>query len=369
MTGLSDTFGWGTIGVVVPVLIGIGVGVMSMTPPEFGIAKIFLTTAAVVLCAKTLIWLIATDASRPERILVGLLILGLGGPLWVESWRWIDLRKNAKRTESVVYPIPPVTTPIPQAETRESAPAPEKTDPPKPQRSTIETRTGIPPGPLPRYTLGGGLDKDSLVDIMMSSAWLSVPQHRDVFIDWADLPSIEILADLMVRVQGVGQVGIMEVTNGVPVAMSEPVSDSGQYQLPQPRNVRFQIPHAAGRKTYRLVVRRAGPSAATLWATGELILVRSSSMAATEKAPEKHSLGGDLQKFFHPVAEPFWAPVDGFIDVELDWSRLETATVVAQIELAVYAPVHNTPGSAFARIRELREDRIVITSDPFQRPR
>ena len=45
--------GWGVVAVLVPILIGVGIGVLSMAPPEFTIAKVCFTTSAILLVVKT----------------------------------------------------------------------------------------------------------------------------------------------------------------------------------------------------------------------------------------------------------------------------------------------------------------------------
>jgi len=91
---LDFLFSWVGIGILVPLGIGIGVGVMSCTPPEFQIAKVCFSISALLLVVGVARWLISFNASEGERILFGLIMFGMIGVLWVESWRWV-YRKEA----------------------------------------------------------------------------------------------------------------------------------------------------------------------------------------------------------------------------------------------------------------------------------
>jgi hypothetical protein len=90
-------FGWAVLGTVVAVLIGIGFGVLSMTPPDFTIARICFSLAAGILSIKTAIWLVQLQAGRWERIGAAVLIFGIIGGAWVWSQSWIDYRDEQRR--------------------------------------------------------------------------------------------------------------------------------------------------------------------------------------------------------------------------------------------------------------------------------
>lgn len=87
-------FGWPLVGIFFSVLIGAGFSVMSMSPPEFQIAKICFFLAAIIAVSKVGTWLLCeSDLAVSERVIVAILVFGLSGAGWVESWRWIDSRR------------------------------------------------------------------------------------------------------------------------------------------------------------------------------------------------------------------------------------------------------------------------------------
>lgn len=94
MEGIWQTlFGWGVIGSVGLLLIGIGFAVMSMTPPEFTIARVCFSLAAVILVSKTAFWLAGLAAERTERVIAAFLIFGLIGAAWIWSYSWVSSHK------------------------------------------------------------------------------------------------------------------------------------------------------------------------------------------------------------------------------------------------------------------------------------
>jgi hypothetical protein len=89
---------WGAVWTAVALLLSIGVGVLSMTPPDANIAKVCLSVAVVVLTAKLAQGLIG-PVSLLERIgLVVAVALSVG--FWAESWRWIDWRVALRDAQS-----------------------------------------------------------------------------------------------------------------------------------------------------------------------------------------------------------------------------------------------------------------------------
>jgi hypothetical protein len=86
---------WTVVAIVVTALIGLGANSMSMTPPEFGIAKICFMLSAVVLSLRTAYWLARTESRWWERIMLTFVLSGLIGVLSVESWRWVSHRQSA----------------------------------------------------------------------------------------------------------------------------------------------------------------------------------------------------------------------------------------------------------------------------------
>ena len=88
-TMLWSIFGsWITVGIVVPVLIGIGVGVMSMSPPDFMIAKASFSVAALVLAARVAWWLgmeLPANITRTHVVIFAFAVFGGIGALWISS--------------------------------------------------------------------------------------------------------------------------------------------------------------------------------------------------------------------------------------------------------------------------------------------
>lgn len=87
--------GWVFLSVLIPVLIGIGIGVLSMAPPEFTVAKICFSLAACILLTKTA-WWVAVDSAAVatrERLIVCIVVFALTGVLWATSIIWIRNRE------------------------------------------------------------------------------------------------------------------------------------------------------------------------------------------------------------------------------------------------------------------------------------
>jgi hypothetical protein len=86
-------FSWTVVGVVSVLVLGVGFGVMSMSPPAFLMAKMCFTAAAIIFMARVGFWLASTSAPTFERLVLTLLICGIGGTCWVELLRWVDGRE------------------------------------------------------------------------------------------------------------------------------------------------------------------------------------------------------------------------------------------------------------------------------------
>jgi hypothetical protein len=97
-------FGWGVISIVGTLLIGIGWAVMSAAPPDFTVARVCFSVAAMIVSAKSAAWIAGVSASRNERTVAAFMIFGLIGASWVWSYSWVLSRQ--------VGPLsPPVTLP------------------------------------------------------------------------------------------------------------------------------------------------------------------------------------------------------------------------------------------------------------------
>lgn len=93
---------WTIIGIVVPVLIGVGLSMIGLNPPEFKIARGCFWVSAIMLGGMNTVWDIKTDLPAWWRILAGALIwilIGVGLP---EGLRWVTRRERRE--------VPPKTT-------------------------------------------------------------------------------------------------------------------------------------------------------------------------------------------------------------------------------------------------------------------
>jgi len=98
---------WVTVGVVIPILITIGIGVLSMTPPEFTTAHICFSLSAVILMARLGWWLaFEHPASQFQSIVFAFIIFGIIGCLWLISMRWVSEREHkfTKSTAEISNP-------------------------------------------------------------------------------------------------------------------------------------------------------------------------------------------------------------------------------------------------------------------------
>jgi hypothetical protein len=91
---------WTVVSVVVPLLVGVGVSVMSMTPPEFWVARACFAVSACVFLGKVAPWLAAVNVGGVERLLLTFLIFGVVGVGWAGAWRWVNMREATQRAAS-----------------------------------------------------------------------------------------------------------------------------------------------------------------------------------------------------------------------------------------------------------------------------
>ncbi len=89
----SALLSWVTVGVTVPVIVGIGIGVLSMSPPHYSISQVCFSVSAAILAAR-LAWWIAFEQSanttNVQRGLFAFLIFGAIGVLWAVSISWVS---------------------------------------------------------------------------------------------------------------------------------------------------------------------------------------------------------------------------------------------------------------------------------------
>ncbi len=88
---------WLLVSVVVPLLIGVGFSVMSMSPPAYGLAQVSLSMAALLLSAKLGWWIgygQSDGATVGYRLVLSFIVFGAIGTLWVWSLTWINARRE-----------------------------------------------------------------------------------------------------------------------------------------------------------------------------------------------------------------------------------------------------------------------------------
>jgi len=140
--------GWPVVAIVVSILIGIGVGVMSMSPPDFVVAKSAFALAAAILDAKVAHWSAKSKTGAMERMIMTFLIFGTVGLLVVESWRWVDHRRLL-RSEAVGRTSSSPSSPLPETERKPSQTAstkPHKAPSTKPEELAVSKAMPKPIG-------------------------------------------------------------------------------------------------------------------------------------------------------------------------------------------------------------------------------
>jgi hypothetical protein len=312
----NNLFGWPVISAVAIGLIGIGFSLLSMTPPAFDAARVCITGGAMLLSVKIASWLVANDSPILSRVSATVLIFGLLGVGWTETWRWIG------RREAVVVQAAPTIINLGQGRQDDHSTArhAEKVERTAEEDTKSNTTADGPvsrhpspngepgySGPFPPFSLGGSLEENDFRDAFGDfRGWMPVKKGVDVTIDWRSIGSAELVVDGVVKgTSGVCRLGIWDVDNDVLVSQSEQIAVA-----PDEINVTFPIPREAGTKKYRLVTR--GPedrSAAFFGASGEINF-------------PSYSLGGSTA-LDNPGPGTDWHAIDGFRDVEIDWSRVQ----------------------------------------------
>jgi len=142
---------WSVPGTIIVVLLGVGFGVLSMTPPRHRITEVCFSVAALILWAKFSFWAVTSTVDRREKLAASALVFGLSGMVLVLGLSWI---------ESMLLPVreskaPPMIEPKLQGEPSprvsrpplyESHEAPILKPPPKsPAPLAIGPRLGIGP--------------------------------------------------------------------------------------------------------------------------------------------------------------------------------------------------------------------------------
>lgn len=134
---------WTVVGILVPVLIGVGFGVLGYSPAEYKLGRWCFWLSAGSLGGMQLFWEYETERPAITRVVIGLLvwtIIGVGLP---ELLRWVNRReKDAHRpalsevqsvpTEAPRTPPDKQTEVIPSAKSPASPPHAKGTDKPLP---------------------------------------------------------------------------------------------------------------------------------------------------------------------------------------------------------------------------------------------
>lgn len=138
---------WPVVSTFVLLGIGSGIGVLSMSPPLYLVAKFCFIASAVILWLKAAHWLVSSQAVRWERMMLAFLIFGVTGMLLVEGLQWISrnqhhpsptidqLLKHEATMNEFLYPTGTVVGGIPW------------------QDNLIDVRLAIITGPMPIQNL------------------------------------------------------------------------------------------------------------------------------------------------------------------------------------------------------------------------
>jgi hypothetical protein len=81
---------------IAAVAIGVGVGVLSMTPPDYSIARYCFIGSAVLLLVSAVHWLVLSTKSNVERAVLSAICGAAIVPALVFSLRWIRQREAAR---------------------------------------------------------------------------------------------------------------------------------------------------------------------------------------------------------------------------------------------------------------------------------
>lgn len=85
---------WPVVSTFVVLGIGSGIGVLSMSPPVFLVAKSCFIGSAIIFWLKVAHWLVNSRAVRWERMILAFLIFGVSGVALVEAWKWISRNEH-----------------------------------------------------------------------------------------------------------------------------------------------------------------------------------------------------------------------------------------------------------------------------------
>lgn len=125
-------FSWATVGIISAAVIGVGAGVLSMTPPAFDVARVCFTASALMLALRVGWWLAVERplGTTPAQAMVfAFVTMGGIATIWIASLTWVDGRKaladkptEPRATLAVPAPLAPIPLADHQPPTAKSSP-------------------------------------------------------------------------------------------------------------------------------------------------------------------------------------------------------------------------------------------------------
>ena len=103
---------WAVVGVVWALSVGIGVGVMSMTPPDFVVARIAFTVALLLSLIKAALWLADSRDTR-YLVLIAFFAFGVLGATWALAMKYVSHREALWRLAHPESAPQPESKPVP----------------------------------------------------------------------------------------------------------------------------------------------------------------------------------------------------------------------------------------------------------------
>jgi hypothetical protein len=102
----AELFSWVAISIYVPALIGIGLGVLSMSPPEYFAAKLCFSISGLLLIGKIGWWFGFQQPPVGRLTAIGLtfFFFGFVGSVWLTSMLWINSKEPGQRKAATDEP-------------------------------------------------------------------------------------------------------------------------------------------------------------------------------------------------------------------------------------------------------------------------
>jgi hypothetical protein len=90
----GELVGWAAVAAIAGGVISLGAGALSMSPPDFIVAKVCFTIGALLLVGK-LVWSFSRQETlTPQSLLLAAVLFALVGGGWVWSWHWVKGRET-----------------------------------------------------------------------------------------------------------------------------------------------------------------------------------------------------------------------------------------------------------------------------------